>query len=115
MLKLVSEAMTNMYAVLSDIDNVTAEDLMRSYNKEREINNFRNACRTENIENVNQKKYPYKAGIFYMDIVCEAEKLGDFIVNVIDSMEDIMRRSSSVTSGLPLGELNPEKTAMGGK
>ena len=115
MLRLVSEAMTNMYAVLSDIDNVTAEDLMRSYNKEREINNFRNACRTENIENVNQKKYPYKAGIFYMDIVCEAEKLGDFIVNVIDSMEDIMRRSSSVTSGLPIGELNPEKTAMGGK
>ena len=115
MLRLVSEAMTNMYAVLSDIDNVTAEDLMRSYNKEREINNFRNACRTENIENVNQKKYPYKAGIFYMDIVCEAEKLGDFIVNVIDSMEDIMRRSSSVTSGMPIGELNPEKTAMGGK
>ena len=115
MLKLVSEAMTNMYAVLSDIDNVTAEDLMRSYNKEREINNFRNACRTENIENVNQKKYPYKAGIFYMDIVCEAEKLGDFIVNVIDSMEDIMRRSSSVTSGMPIGELNPEKTPMVGK
>ena len=111
MLKLVSEAMTNMLAVLSDIDNVTTEDLMRSYNKEREINNFRNACRTENIENVNQKKYPYKAGIFYMDIVCEAEKLGDFIVNVIDSMEDIMRRSSSLTSGMPVGELNPEKTA----
>ena len=115
MLTLVSEAMTNMLAVLSDIDNVTAEDLMRNYNKEREINNFRNQCRTENIENVNQKKYPYKAGIFYMDIVCEAEKLGDFIVNVIDSMEDIMRRSSSVTSGLPIGELNPEKTAMGSK
>ena len=115
MLTLVSEAMTNMLAVLSDIDNVPAEDLMRNYNKEREINNFRNACRTENIENVNQKKYPYKAGIFYMDIVCEAEKLGDFIVNVIDSMEDIMRRSSSVTSGLPIGELNPEKTAMGSK
>ena len=110
MLKLVSEAMTNMLMVLTDIDNVSVEDLMRSYNKEREINNFRNQCRTENIENVNQKKYPYKAGIFYMDIVCEAEKLGDFIVNVIDSMEDIMRRSSSVTSGMPIGELNPEKT-----
>ena len=113
MLRLVSEAMTNMLMVLSDMDNVTPEDLMRSYNKEREINNFRNACRTENIENVNQKKYPYKAGIFYMDIVCEAEKLGDFIVNVIDSMEDIMRRSSSQTSGMPIGELNPEKVAMG--
>ena len=112
MLRLVSEAMTNMLMVLSDIDNVTVEDLMRSYNKEREINNFRNQCRTENIENVNQKKYPYKAGIFYMDIVCEAEKLGDFIVNVIDSMEDIMRRSSSATSNLPIGELNPEKVSM---
>ena len=112
MLRLVSEAMANMLMVLTDIDNVTAEDLMRSYNKEREINNFRNQCRTENIENVNQKKYPYKAGIFYMDIVCEAEKLGDFIVNVIDSMEEIMRRSSSVTNGT-IGELNPEKVAMG--
>lgn len=113
MLRLVSEAMTNMYAVLTDIDNVTAEDLMRSYNKEREINNFRNACRTENIENVNQKKYPYKAGIFYMDIVCEAEKVGDFIVNVIDSMEDIMRRSAASAGEMPIGELNPEKVAMG--
>ena len=113
MLKLVSEAMTNMLMVLSDIDNVTAEDLMRNYNKEREINNFRNQCRTENIENVNQKKYPYKAGIFYMDIVCEAEKLGDFIVNVIDSMEDIMRRSASPTAGMTMGELNPEKVSMG--
>ena len=113
MLKLVSEAMTNMLMVLSDMDNVTPEDLMRSYNKEREINNFRNACRTENIENVNQKKYPYKAGIFYMDIVCEAEKLGDFIVNVIDSMEEIMRRSSSLNNGKAIGELNPEKVSMG--
>ena len=107
----VSYTSGNMLMVLTDIDNVTAEDLMRNYNKEREINNFRNLCRTENIENVNQKKYPYKAGIFYMDIVCEAEKLGDFIFNVIDSMDEIMRRSSSVTSGLPIGELNPEKTA----
>ena len=111
MLKLVSEGMTNMLAVLSDLDNVTPEDLMRNYNKEREINNFRNQCRTENIENVNQKKYPYKAGIFYMDIVCEAEKVGDFIVNVIDDIEDIMRSNVAPGSGITIGELNPEKTA----
>ena len=110
MLKLVSEAMTNMLTVLIDIDNVTPEDLMRNYNKEREINNFRNQCRTENIENVNQKKYPYKAGIFYMDIVCEAEKVGDFIVNVIDDIEDIMRSNVPAGSGITIGELNPEKT-----
>ena len=110
MLKLVSEAMTNMLTVLVDLDNISAEDLIRNYNKEREINNFRNQCRTENIENINQKKYPYKAGIFYMDIVCEAEKLGDFIVNVIDSAEDMMRRQAAPDSPLTHGELNPEKT-----
>ncbi len=92
MLKYVSEAMTNMVAVLCDLDNVTTEDLMRNYNKEREINNFRNLCRTENIENINQKKYPYQAGIFYLDIICEAEKLGDFIVNVIDGVEEMIKR-----------------------
>ena len=92
MLKLVGEAMSNMIAVLCDIDNATSDDLIRNYNKEREINNMRNMLRTENIENINQKKYPYQAGIFYMDIICEAEKLGDFIVNVIDGIETQIRR-----------------------
>ena len=115
MLKLVSEAMTNMLTVLIDIDNVTPEDLMRNYDKEREINNFRNSCRTENIENVNQHKYPYKAGIFYMDIVCETEKLGDFIVNVIDAIEDLMRSQAPDSNPLDIGELNPEKTSKIGR
>ena len=92
MLKYVSEAMSNMIAVLCDMDNATSEDLIRNYNKEREINNFRNLLRTENIENIRQKKYPYQAGIFYMDIICEAEKLGDFIINVIDGVEAQIRR-----------------------
>lgn len=91
-LKYVSEAMSNMIVVLSDVDNVNADDLMRSYNKEREINNYRNQLRVENIDNINQKKYPYQAGIFYMDIVGEAEKLGDYIINVIDGINEQMRR-----------------------
>jgi len=91
-LKYTSEAMSNMIVVLSDVDNVGTDDLMRSYNKEREINNFRNQLRTENIENINKKKYPYQAGIFYMDIVCEAEKIGDYIINVIDGLNEQMRR-----------------------
>ncbi len=91
-LKYVSEAMSNMIVILSDIDNAGTDDLMRSYNKEREINNYRNQLRTENIENINQKKYPYQAGIFYMDIVNEAEKIGDYIVNVIDGVNEQMRR-----------------------
>ena len=92
MLKLVSEAMSNMIVTLSDLDNVGTDDLMRSYNKEREINNYRNQLRTENIENINQQKYPYQAGIFYMDIVGECEKLGDYIINVIDGINEQRRR-----------------------
>ncbi len=92
MLKLISEAMSNMIAVLCDIDNASTEDLIPNYNKEREINNMRNMLRTENIENINEKKYSYQAGIFYMDIICEAEKLGDYIVNVIDAVETQVRR-----------------------
>ena len=109
MLNLVGEAMTNMLAVLANVDDITSEELIRSYNKEREINNFRNLCRTENVENINQKKYPYQAGIFYMDIICEGEKLGDFIVNVIDRVEEQMRRRIKEDTGVAHGELNPEK------
>ena len=98
MLKYVSEAMSNMIAVLCDMDNATNEDLIRNYNKEREINNYRNQLRTENIENIRQQKYPYQAGIFYMDIICEAEKLGDFIVNVIDGVEAQIRRRHVASS-----------------
>ena len=109
-MKYVSEAMSNMITILCDIDNVTTDDLTRSYDKEREINNFRNQCRTENIENINQRKYPYSAGIFYIDIICEAEKLADYIVNVIDSVEEQIRRHNVDDSGNPIiNELNPEK------
>lgn len=98
MLKYVSDAMSNMIAVLIDMDNASPADLIRNYNMEREINNFRNMMRTENIENINQKKYPYQAGIFYMDIICEAEKLGDYIVNVIDGIETQIRRRQTDTN-----------------
>lgn len=111
MFQYVSEAMSNMLAVLVDLDNVTVEDLTRSYDKEREINEYRNKCRDENIENINNKLYPYSAGVFYMDVICEAEKLGDYIVNVIDSVEEQMQRTVLDEQGKPIiGELNPQKS-----
>ena len=45
-----------------------------------------------------------------MDVICEAEKLGDYIVNVIDSVEEQMRRITTDEVGKPIiAELNPEK------
>jgi phosphate:Na+ symporter len=100
MLKYITEALSNMIAVLINFDNDSPEDLIRNYNKEREINNYRNLLRTENFENINQKKYEYQSGVFYIDIICEAEKLGDFIINVIDDIESQIRRRRDVEAGV---------------
>lgn len=89
MFKYVDEAMTNMIIILKDVDNVRDAEVLRSHNKEREINNFRNLLRTENIECINKKDYNYQSGIFYMDIVSEAEKVGDYIINVVESVEEV--------------------------
>lgn len=109
MFKYVSEALSNLMVILIDMDGASPEDLKRSYDKEREINEFRNHCRTENIDNINQKKYPYEAGILYIDIMCEAEKLADFMVNIVDGVEEQLRRSTEEEDGTVLPELNPEK------
>lgn len=91
MLHYISEAMANMLTILRNIEHIHEPELIRSYNKEREINNYRNLLRSENIENINNKKYEYQSGIYYMDIVCEAEKLGDYIINVVQSVESLKR------------------------
>ena len=87
MFKYVSEALENMLHILHNIENLSEKDVMICYNKELEINNYRNALRAENVENVNRKLYTYEQGIYYMDLICESEKLGDYIVNVAEGVK----------------------------
>ncbi len=88
MFKYVAEALENMIILLRDIENADEKHIMNSYNKEREINNYRNAIRSENVDNINNKVYPYEEGIYYMDIICESERLCDYVVNVVDCVRD---------------------------
>ena len=74
----VKEAMELMNSQLSDIENVSQSTLMQSYNKEREINNMRNTLRNANVENINKQHYAYQAGIYYMDIISDLERTGDY-------------------------------------
>lgn len=90
----VSEAMKNMLVILRDFESRHESDLLFSLNKEHEINNYRNLLRTENIENINNKQYEYESGIYYMDIVCEAEKLGDYIINVVEGVDHQFHKKS---------------------
>lgn len=92
MFSYVKEAMSDMLTLLSDVEKVRQVDIIRSYNKEREINNLRNQLRTSNVENINNRTYEYQAGIYYMDIVNDLEKMGDYIINVVDTIKDHFRR-----------------------
>ena len=62
-----------------------AIDVNKSFNIENEINNYRNQLRTQNINDVNSHAYTYTIGTIYMDIVQECEKLGDYVVNVVEA------------------------------
>ncbi len=88
----VKEAMTDMLVLLGDVEKVREVDIIRSYNKEREINNLRNQLRSNNVENINNRVYEYQSGIYYMDIINDLEKMGDYIINVVDTIRDHFRR-----------------------
>ena len=60
-------------------------DVNRSFNIENEINNYRNQLRSQNINDVNNHEYTYAMGTLYMDIISECEKLGDYVVNVVEA------------------------------
>ena len=60
-------------------------DVNRSFNIEHEINNYRNQLKSQNITDVNNHEYTYAVGTIYMDLINECEKLGDYVVNVVEA------------------------------
>ena len=60
-------------------------DINRTINTENEINNFRSQLKQQNIIDVNNHEYTYAVGTIYMDLVNECEKLGDYVVNVVEA------------------------------
>ncbi|MEA4982201.1 MAG: Na/Pi cotransporter family protein [Paludibacter sp.] len=85
MFSLVEKALDQMVEALEN-DDVSDEELNRSKNIENEINNFRNQLKSQNILDVNAKKYEYQESVTYMDIVTECEKMGDYIINVMEAL-----------------------------
>lgn len=83
MLELTNNSLTQMNVMLSSRkDDV---DVNRSFNIENEINNYRNQLKSQNINDVNNHQYTYTIGTIYMDIVNECEKLGDYVINVVEA------------------------------
>ena len=63
-----------------------ALDRMKSYNIENEINNCRNQLKARNLEDINNKQYSYQDGVYYVDMLNENEKLGDYVLNVVQAV-----------------------------
>ena len=62
-----------------------AYNINRTFNIENEINNYRNQLKAQNIIDVNNHEYTYAEGTIYIDLVNECEKLGDYVVNVVEA------------------------------
>lgn len=62
------------------------DNINPSYNIKNEIKNYRNLLEQHNVEEINNKACRHQDGVYYMDIVNEAEKLGDYVLNVVQAV-----------------------------
>ena len=83
MMELTDNALIQMNITL--VGHKGDNDANLSFNIENEINNYRNQLKSQNINDVNNHLYTYAIGTMYMDIIQECEKLGDYVVNVVEA------------------------------
>ncbi len=81
---LVGDALELMTETLQQPEG-EGHDITRSYNIENEINDLRTTLRNENLQNLSAGLYDYKLGAFFIDFINGLEKLGDYVLNVVQS------------------------------
>ncbi len=83
MMNLVDGALVEM---MKRIDLPTTKaGVKTSLNIEHEINNYRTHLKNQNLHDVNAGLYSYQLGVFYVDFISECEKLGDYVMNVVQA------------------------------
>ena len=83
MMEQTNKALDNMmYVCTHEKEEI---NINRSFVIENEINSLRNRLKSKNIDDVNNHVYTYTIGTIYMDLVQECEKLGDYVINVIEA------------------------------
>ena len=96
MMALVDQSLQQMIVVINHAEHENRDvDVNKSFNLENEINNYRNQLKNQNILDVNNKEYDYQMGVFYMDLIAECEKLGDYVVNVVEATTDMKEKKSA--------------------
>ena len=89
MMQLTDNALSQMNRLMGG--RKESYDINRTFNIENEINNFRNQLKAQNIVDINNHEYTYAVGTIYMDLINECEKLGDYVVNVVEARMNLRR------------------------
>jgi len=71
----------NLAIPIHEISNIN-----NAYVAEAAINKYRDKLREEHLQNLEEKDYKYETGVFYIDIINEFEKMGDFIINISETL-----------------------------
>ena len=94
MVNLVDEAYDAMIYNLEAIENDTLHNISNAYNAEEKINVLRNNLRDAEIESIEQNSDNYLTSVYFMDLINELEKMGDFIINI---SQDLLKYKLKVT------------------
>ena len=87
MVDAVDEAYEAMITNLEAAHKQTLTDVSNAYNAEEHINSLRNNLRDAEIENIEDGSKNYQTSVYYIDIVNELERMGDFIINISQDLE----------------------------
>jgi phosphate:Na+ symporter len=69
-------------AMVENLKNEHLHDISNAQNCEYNINECRNHLREEHIVNIESNSYNYLTGVYFMDVLSELEKIGDFLINI---------------------------------
>lgn len=83
MMVLTDEALTQMNKVIRG--RREEQNIQETFRIENDINMLRTQLRNENIEDIGKRSYSYLIGTQYLDFINECEKLGDYVVNVVQA------------------------------
>ena len=68
--------------MIENLKNNNLKEISNAENCEYNINECRNHLREEHIVNIESNSYNYLTGVYFMDVLSELEKIGDFLINV---------------------------------
>ena len=87
MIAKVDSAYEVMIANLTATHEGTLTSIANAYNAEEQINVLRNELREAEIEALDNNDKNYQTSVYYIDIINELEHMGDFMINISQSLE----------------------------